>query len=61
VSIGAVLAVPEDTAESLVARADELLYQSKTNGRNRVTSSGATPTATQSEKEPPHERQDSLR
>ncbi len=36
VSIGASLALPEDTPETLLKRADELLYKSKTDGRNRV-------------------------
>ncbi len=39
VSIGATLVHSEDTEESLVKRADELMYQSKQQGRNRVTSS----------------------
>jgi diguanylate cyclase (GGDEF)-like protein/PAS domain S-box-containing protein len=37
VSIGAMIPEPEDTTESLVARADERMYQSKAAGRNRVT------------------------
>lgn len=37
ISIGAVLARPEDAAEDLVRRADALLYQSKAQGRNRVS------------------------
>jgi diguanylate cyclase (GGDEF)-like protein len=37
ISIGATLAKAEDTTESLLKRADELLYQSKSDGRNRVT------------------------
>lgn len=36
-SIGATLFRPEDTLESLVKRADELLYRSKREGRNRLT------------------------
>jgi diguanylate cyclase (GGDEF)-like protein/PAS domain S-box-containing protein len=40
VSIGAVLAKME-TAESLVKRADQLLYQSKGNGRNMVSLEGS--------------------
>lgn len=37
VSVGATLAVIEDTDETLVKRADELLYLSKKTGRNKVT------------------------
>jgi diguanylate cyclase (GGDEF)-like protein/PAS domain S-box-containing protein len=37
ISAGATLARPEDTAESVVRRADELMYESKKKGRNRVT------------------------
>jgi diguanylate cyclase (GGDEF)-like protein/PAS domain S-box-containing protein len=37
VSVGATLARPDDTAETLVKRADRLMYRSKTAGRNRVT------------------------
>jgi diguanylate cyclase (GGDEF)-like protein/PAS domain S-box-containing protein len=37
VSIGGTLARPFDTTESLVARADGLMYQSKRSGRDRVT------------------------
>ncbi|OHC00319.1 MAG: diguanylate cyclase [Planctomycetes bacterium RIFCSPLOWO2_12_FULL_39_13] len=37
VSIGATLAQPKDTAETLLERADKLLYYSKANGRNRVS------------------------
>lgn len=37
VSIGATLALPEDTVAALVKRADELMYQSKMSGRNQVT------------------------
>lgn len=37
VSIGASMAEADDTVESLVRRADELMYQSKQLGRNRVT------------------------
>ena len=36
VSIGATLVEPEDTAASLLSRADTLLYTAKTTGRNRV-------------------------
>jgi diguanylate cyclase (GGDEF)-like protein/PAS domain S-box-containing protein len=36
-SIGATLARGADTPESLVARADQLMYRSKQSGRNRVT------------------------
>ncbi|MBZ5537971.1 MAG: GGDEF domain-containing protein [Acidobacteriia bacterium] len=37
VSIGATLARREDTVVTLVKRADELLYKSKTGGRNRIS------------------------
>lgn len=37
ISIGATLAQPGDTARSLLKRADQLLYQSKRMGRNRVS------------------------
>jgi diguanylate cyclase (GGDEF)-like protein/PAS domain S-box-containing protein len=37
-SIGATIVNSEDTEDSLVKRADHLMYQSKNNGRNRVTS-----------------------
>jgi diguanylate cyclase (GGDEF)-like protein/PAS domain S-box-containing protein len=37
VSVGATLSLPEDTITSLIARADELMYQSKRNGRDQVT------------------------
>ncbi len=38
VSIGATAARSDDTLESLVRRADSLMYQSKVSGRNRLTS-----------------------
>lgn len=38
VSVGITVIQPTDTIESLLARADELMYQSKKNGKNRVTS-----------------------
>jgi diguanylate cyclase (GGDEF)-like protein/PAS domain S-box-containing protein len=37
ISIGATGLLPNDTLESVVRRADELMYQSKNAGRNRVT------------------------
>jgi PleD family two-component response regulator len=37
VSLGATLACAGDTLDSLVKRADGLMYQSKLAGRNRVT------------------------
>ncbi|GFO55385.1 diguanylate cyclase [Geomonas sp. Red276] len=37
VSIGATVARPDDDLESVVNRADELMYRSKRGGRNRVT------------------------
>ena len=42
-SVGATLAVPEDTVDTLLARADELMYRSKQGGRNRVSSDVAGP------------------
>jgi diguanylate cyclase (GGDEF)-like protein len=38
VSIGAALARQDESLESLVDRADHLMYQSKRKGRNTVTS-----------------------
>jgi diguanylate cyclase (GGDEF)-like protein/PAS domain S-box-containing protein len=37
VSIGAALVRDEDTMDAIIARADQLMYQSKQGGRNRVT------------------------
>ena len=37
VSVGATLGLPHDSIESLVKRADELMYKCKERGRNRVT------------------------
>ena len=37
ISLGATVAHPDDTAESLIKRADHLLYQSKKEGRDRLT------------------------
>jgi len=37
ISIGATLLRTDDTSESFVKRGDQLLYQSKQAGRNRVT------------------------
>jgi len=36
ISVGGTLLLPGDTPESIVHRADELMYQSKQSGRNRV-------------------------
>ena len=38
ISTGATVAKSDDDVDSLVKRADELMYKSKTNGRNKVTS-----------------------
>jgi len=45
VSIGATRVHPQDTPELAIARADELLYQSKRDGRNRVTVDALDPAA----------------
>ncbi|MEI7667721.1 MAG: sensor domain-containing diguanylate cyclase [Erysipelotrichaceae bacterium] len=37
ISIGATMSIPHDTVSSIVKRADELMYASKTNGKNQVT------------------------
>jgi diguanylate cyclase (GGDEF)-like protein len=37
VSIGATVACPEDTLETLIARSDRLMFVSKSSGRNRVS------------------------
>ncbi len=37
ISIGASVSHPADTVESIIRRTDELMYKSKQNGRNRVT------------------------
>ena len=37
ISIGATLYQPDETAEQVIQRADHLLYDSKTHGRNCVT------------------------
>jgi len=37
ISIGATMVKPDDTLESIVKRADDLMYKSKVDGRNRCT------------------------
>lgn len=37
ISIGSTLVLPNDSVESILNRADELMYESKRNGKNRVT------------------------
>jgi diguanylate cyclase (GGDEF)-like protein len=37
ISVGATLVQPNDTLESLINRADKLMYKSKAGGKNRVT------------------------
>lgn len=43
VSVGAAIVEPEDTIDTLVARADKQMYLSKTQGRNRVNIAASTP------------------
>jgi len=40
ISAGAAMAHPNDTPDELMQRADKMLYESKTTGRNRVTGAG---------------------
>ena len=37
ISIGATLLASDDTFDSFIRRADQLMYQSKQSGRNRIT------------------------
>jgi PleD family two-component response regulator len=37
ISAGATLSRPDDSTESLIRRADKLMYQSKTTGKNKIT------------------------
>lgn len=37
ISIGATISKPEDSPETIIKRADELMYKSKQAGRNKVT------------------------
>lgn len=46
VSIGATLAANDDSVQTLTQRADDLLYTSKNNGRNRATICQEVPTTT---------------
>lgn len=41
ISAGITTSRPQDTPELILKRADELMYQSKHNGRNRVTTDGS--------------------
>lgn len=43
VSIGATMAQPDDTLDDILSRADILMYESKQNGRNRVSVSPPPP------------------
>lgn len=38
VSVGVTVLEPSDTIESVIERADHLMYKSKTSGKNRITS-----------------------
>jgi diguanylate cyclase (GGDEF)-like protein/PAS domain S-box-containing protein len=42
-SIGATIAIPNDSVESILKRADRLLYESKNTGRNRSSIDGLKP------------------
>jgi diguanylate cyclase (GGDEF)-like protein/PAS domain S-box-containing protein len=42
VSVGATMAVPAESADDVVDRADRLMYKSKLSGRNRVTTDSGT-------------------
>jgi diguanylate cyclase (GGDEF)-like protein len=42
-SFGVALSEPDDTPQSLIGQADQALYQSKANGRNRVTARATAP------------------
>jgi diguanylate cyclase (GGDEF)-like protein/PAS domain S-box-containing protein len=46
VSVGATMALPHESAEELVDRADRYMYASKKNGRNRITSDTGELTST---------------
>jgi len=45
VSIGGTLALPQDTAEVVIERADRLMYQCKTSGRGRALIDNSSPAA----------------
>ena len=45
ISIGATLSRPDDTVESIIKRADKLMYHSKALGRNRVTCDSEHPSS----------------
>lgn len=45
ISIGATLSRPDDTVESIIKRADKLMYHSKELGRNRVTCDNEDPSS----------------
>lgn len=45
ISVGGTLVSPDDEAQAMIERADQMLYQSKTDGRNRVSLDYAAPGA----------------
>ncbi len=52
VSVGATLALPQDTLETLIDRCDRLMYRSKHQGGDRVTTDAPEPAATRPQRLP---------